>query len=100
MQVISFFINVYIYREADIERRDEENYTPLLLASVYGRAPTVDLLIQKEADIAAVDKNDKTAIFLAAEENQLNALEVSATQSYNVPEMKRLCCPGPTKSDF
>lgn len=65
-----------LIREADIERRDEENYTPLLLASVYGKAATVDLLIQKEADITAVDKNDKTAVFLAAEENQLSALEV------------------------
>lgn len=65
-----------LHREADIERRDEENYTPLLLASVYGRAPTVELLIQKEADITAVDKNDKTAIFLAAEENQMSALQV------------------------
>jgi ankyrin repeat protein len=64
------------YREADIECRDEENFTPLLLASVYGRAVTVDLLIQKGADVTAVDKNDKTAIFLAAEQNQLSALEV------------------------
>ena len=64
------------YREADIERRDEENYTSLLLASVYGHAATVDLLIQKGADTSAVDKNDKTAIFLAAEENQLSCLEV------------------------
>ena len=70
------------YREADIERRDEENYTPLLLASVFGRAPTVDLLIQKEADITAVDKNDKTAIFLAAEENQMSALEVHLYHSH------------------
>lgn len=71
-----YYIRNTGFREADIERRDEENYTPLLLASVYGHAPTVDLLIQKEADITAVDKNDKTAIFLAAEENQLTALEV------------------------
>ena len=64
------------YREADIERKDEENYTSLLLASVYGHAATVDLLIQKGADTSAVDKNDKTAIFLASEENQLSCLEV------------------------
>ena len=69
-------LNMFFFREADIERKEFDNYTPLLLASVYGHPATVDLLIQKGADTAAIDKNDKTAIFLACEENQLSCLEV------------------------
>ena len=63
-------------RGARINRCDKDNYTPLLLAATYGHVPTVELLLQKGADYTAVDKYDKTAIYLAAEENKLAVLEV------------------------
>ena len=63
-------------RGARINRRDKDNYTPLLLAATYGHVETVELLLQKGADYTAVDKYDKTAIYLAAEENKFAVLEV------------------------
>ena len=70
-------------RGARINRRDKDNYTPLLLAATYGHVQTVELLLQKGADYTAVDKYDKTAIYLAAEENKLAVLEVRRTQALN-----------------
>ena len=65
-----------LVRGARINRRDKDNYTPLLLAATYGHPNTVELLLHKGADFTAVDKYDKTAIYLAAEENKLTVLEV------------------------
>ncbi|KAH9498508.1 hypothetical protein Btru_006829 [Bulinus truncatus] len=69
-----------------INKRDKDNYTPLLLAAFYGNVETVDLLLRKGADYTAVDKYDKTAIFLAAEKNHLNVL----TKLLADPRVKRL----------
>lgn len=66
----------YDFSGSNIEDKDRDNFTPLLLAAVYGHAKTVELLLERGADTSAEDKNDKTAVFLAAEENKLEALEV------------------------
>ncbi|XP_046346459.2 transient receptor potential cation channel subfamily A member 1 homolog isoform X2 [Haliotis rufescens] len=60
---------------AKIDRRCKDNYTPLLLAVTHGHVETVELLLQKGADYTAVDKNVKTVIFLAAEENKAPVLK-------------------------
>lgn len=65
---------------APIEAKDKDNFTPLLLAVCYGHAKAVKLLIDKGADISVEDKNDRTAIYLAAEENKLDVLEVHTTR--------------------
>ena len=61
---------------ADIEWRDKDDFTPLLIAACYGHQKAFELLINKGADITVKDKNDRTAIHLAAEENKLQALQV------------------------
>ena len=70
-------VNIFYTRGAHINRRDKDNYTPLLLAATYGNVDTVEMLLQKGADYTAVDKYDKTAIFMAAEENKYKVLEVN-----------------------
>jgi len=59
-----------------LERRDKDNFTPLLMAATYGHADTIDLLLKKRADYEAVEKNEKTAIYLCSEEDNLEALKV------------------------
>ena len=46
------------------------------MAAVSGHAEIVNLLLKKGADYMAMDKNDKSAIFLAAEEDKVEALKV------------------------
>lgn len=69
---------------ANIECKDRDNFTPLLLAASYGHAKTVELLLQRGANPDVEDKNDKTAVFLAAEENKLEVLEVIIQLSMGV----------------
>jgi hypothetical protein len=59
-----------------LESKDKDNFTPLLLAACYGHAKSVELLINRGADMSVEDKNDRTAVYLAAEEDQLDVLEV------------------------
>ena len=67
------------FRGAKIEKRDKDNFTPLLLAACYGHADTIKRLIKRGADLKAVDKDDKNAIYWTAEEDHLEALSVSNT---------------------
>lgn len=46
------------------------------MAAYSGHAESLDALLKKGADYEAVDKNDKTAVYLAAEEDKLDALKV------------------------
>lgn len=73
----------YLTSGSDIEAKDRDNFTPLLLAACYGHAKTVELLLQRGADSTVEDKNDKTAVFLAAEENKQEALEVCQIKIQN-----------------
>ena len=70
-----------VFSGADIESRDKDDFTPLLIAACYGHQKAVEMLINKGADITVKDKNDRTAIYLAAEENKLQALQVENIKS-------------------
>ena len=63
-------------RGADIECLDKDNYTPLLIAASTGHTAVVELLLKQGANLKAKNTQDKTAIFLAAEENSINTLRV------------------------
>ena len=65
-----------VYRGAKIDKHDKDNFTPLLIAACNGHADTIKTLLGHGADLFAVDKNDKTAIFWAAEEDNVEALQV------------------------
>jgi serine protease inhibitor len=60
-----------------LEYRDKDGYTALLIAATYGHADTIHSLLGRGADYEAVEKNDKTAVYLACEEDNAEALSVS-----------------------
>ena len=66
----------FVSRGAKIDKHDKDNFTPLLIAACNGHADTIKTLLSHGADLFAVDKNDKTAIFWAAEEDNVEALQV------------------------
>jgi len=47
-----------------------------LVAASEGHTSVVTLLLEKGANLKATDTHDKTAIFLAAEENRVDTLKV------------------------
>jgi len=61
-------------RGADIECLDKDKYTPLLIAASTGHTAVVKLLLKRGANLNAKNTLDKTAIFLAAEENSIDTL--------------------------
>ena len=64
-QIIEYFLR----NGANIERRDLNNCTPLLLASQECNVPAVETLLKNKANIFAVDTENKTSLFHAAERN-------------------------------
>ena len=70
-QIIEYFLR----SNANIERRDLNNCTPLLLASQECNVPAVDTLLKNKANIFAVDTENKTSLFHAAERNHKEVVE-------------------------
>ncbi|CAI9718034.1 transient receptor potential cation channel subfamily A member 1 homolog [Octopus vulgaris] len=60
---------------ARVNKRDSDSYTPLLLAALRGHSETIEILMNASADPLAVDKYEKTAIYLASEENKASVLK-------------------------
>ena len=57
---------------------DNDDRTPLLIASQFGKNAIVTRLLKNKAvNTGAKDKHGKTALYLAAENNHLKVLEVS-----------------------
>ena len=63
-------------RGADIDARDKDNFTPLLVSAMEGHTQIVQLLLEKGANLHARDIKDRTAIYMAAEENCQETLKV------------------------
>ena len=80
---LSFFILYTLflfryYRGSNINKHDKDGFSPLLIAACKGHAPTVKTLLSKGANILDTDKNDKSALFWAAEEDNVDVMKVSA----------------------
>ncbi len=65
-----------LYRGADIEAQDEDSYTPLLMAIAYGQKSAMETLLTNKCSVDVVDRNGKSIVFIAAEENQAELLKV------------------------
>ena len=66
----------YRLRGADIEGQDEDSNTPLLTAVAYGQKEAMETLLKKKCAVDVVDRNGKSIVFIAAEENQFELLKV------------------------
>ena len=73
-----------VYRGAKIDKHDKDNFSPLLFAACNGHAETIQRLLSKGADLYAVDKNDKTAIYWTAAEDNIEALNVNICIAFKV----------------
>ena len=51
-----------------MNRRDRENFTPLLLAASEGKPEAVETLLKHKADVTVTDKSDRSCVFWAAHE--------------------------------
>jgi ankyrin repeat protein/mono/diheme cytochrome c family protein len=63
---------------ADVNARDAEGNTPLILASLYASPECVELLIEKGADVNAANKAGATALIRAATDYEKTRLLVAA----------------------
>ena len=66
----------FFFRGAYVDCRDKDNETPLLMAVRKNNVESVKLLLEYSADLTVKDANDKTCLFIAAEENSREAFEV------------------------
>ena len=64
------------YSGANIELKDCDFMTPLILASRYGHLETINWLLEYNADITETDKDDKNCLMWAAEEDRTDAINV------------------------
>ncbi len=55
---------------------DSASYTPLLSAAAFGKKAAFQHLMSSGASLHAVDKDRKSCVFLAAERNHTDILEV------------------------
>ena len=72
-EIAKYLIN---YGGSNKEMRDSDSYTPLLIASSWGYHETVKMLLEEGADLDVSDKEEKTAFFIAAQENVPNVMRV------------------------
>jgi ankyrin repeat protein len=69
---------------ADVNARDTEGNTPLILASFYASPECVELLIERGADVNAANKAGATALIRAATDHDKTRLLVAAGASVRV----------------
>ena len=65
------------HRGADITALDEDSYTPLLTAAAHGQAGALKKLLDRGAPVDDLDKDGKSVVFVAAEEDHTDVLQVS-----------------------
>ena len=68
---------VLFFRGANKDARDIDHYTPLLTAAEFGRMRCFNVLLEHDASIDVQNKDRKNAVFLAAESNHPQIIEVS-----------------------
>ena len=75
--IVKLSIYFLLNRGADIEAQDVDSYTPLLTAVAYGQKDAMETLLAAGCCCDALDRDGKSMIFIAAEENEYEVLKVS-----------------------
>ena len=78
-----------ICSDADITALDEDSYTPLLIAAAHGQTDALTKLLDRGAPVDDLDKDGKSVVFVAAEENHTDVLQVRMVSSF-----QRVLCTG------
>ena len=69
-----FLLNI---RGSDMEAKDAEGNTPLLTAALHEQDSIIRILLNSGASIAALNRNDHTAVHLAATKANCTSLKVN-----------------------
>ncbi|HJZ12402.1 MAG TPA: ankyrin repeat domain-containing protein, partial [Acidobacteriota bacterium] len=72
---LSSIVDILLKAGADINARDDDGYTALMLAAQFGHTETLQRLLTARADIEARDKNGETALMKAASHSRLLAVK-------------------------
>lgn len=67
-----------------MEHRDKDNFTALLISASHGHVEAIQCLLEHGADINAMDKDDKTAVYWAAQQNKYDALMVNLFRTLGI----------------
>jgi len=67
----------------DINKKNPDNYTPLMFAAKGGHVDCVGYLLDKGADIALVNNNNSTAFIIACSNGQCECIHLLLTKSAN-----------------
>ena len=70
-----FLFNI-AFSGADVEVKNVDGLTPLMIACRYGHIETIMYLLEHGADVTETDKEDKTCLMWAVEENRIEAIMV------------------------
>ena len=71
------------FRGADKEWEDDNGRTPLLTAAAYGKTEAVIKLLENEADVEAVDNNDRNVVHFIVSKGHANMLKVRKVTNLN-----------------
>lgn len=90
-----------VQRGADLETRDEREYSPLVLAAFKGRTSVLRVLLEGGADAKAQDRHANSALMFAAQSGDLDAaklllaagadLSVRGQNGYTALKIAKLC---------
>ena len=91
-------IEYLLQKGARIDPKDKDNFTPLLMAACEGNADAVRMLLDNNADMYAIDKEDKSALYWAAAQNHVEAAQVRfiIRFCFGIGQRKHVNCNQPT----
>ena len=78
-------VEILLDNDANVNAKNNDGQTALILASIYGHKDTVDMLLKKgKADVKAKDKWGRTALVWACQNSYNNRDEDSITKRVNI----------------